>query len=235
VPLLKNTLPPAGWGETGRGFYNYTISESVHRLTDIPTELTIGRVSGGIDASTLPGSPARFSRSLVLFRECTNCATHKRANSRLRLRAGLFRGDGGLRRSGMDKVQVAATCLQNRRRGRRENRSASGIVYSGGSKKGRAFPAVILISGGGVEGGDHDWRNAGVYKSYGRIRGCLRFAASLHPALCSRAVVAERDRRFADLVGTFSPNKRWKLSLDKDTWRFGVLSAGGFCLPPVLG
>jgi hypothetical protein len=54
------------------------------------------------------------------------------------------------------------------------------------AKKGQVFPAVILISGGGVEGGDHDWRNAGVYKSYGRILAASRFAGITFSKLYAR-------------------------------------------------
>src|SRR5262249_53274731 len=33
----------------------------------------------------------------------------------------------------------------------------------------KAHPVVVLISGGGAEGAPRDWRDAGVYQSYGRL------------------------------------------------------------------
>jgi hypothetical protein len=43
------------------------------------------------------------------------------------------------------------------------------------AKPGDRFPGVVLISGGGA--GDHDWRDSGVYISYGKILGASGFTA----------------------------------------------------------
>src|ERR1700730_11026264 len=43
------------------------------------------------------------------------------------------------------------------------------------TKPGNTHPAVILISGGGIDGAPHDFRDAGVYISYGRILAASGF------------------------------------------------------------
>ena len=102
-------------------------------------------------------------------------------------------------------------------------------------KKGQVFPAVVLISGGGVEGGNHDWRNAGVYKSYGRILAASGFAGiSFNKRYApgpSGTLNGIEDLH--DLISYIRQHAA-ELSLDKDHLAFWGFSAGGFLLAPVL-
>jgi acetyl esterase/lipase len=102
-------------------------------------------------------------------------------------------------------------------------------------KKGRVFPAVILISGGGVEGGDHDWRNAGVYKSYGRILAASGFAGIVFNKRYARGPAGTLNgvEDLRDQVG-YIRQHAVELSLDKDRLAYWAFSAGGFLLAPVL-
>jgi acetyl esterase/lipase len=103
-------------------------------------------------------------------------------------------------------------------------------------KKGQVFPAVILISGGGVEGGDHDWRNSGVCKSYGRILAASGFAGITFNRRYARGPAGTLNviEDFGDLV-RYTRQHAVELSLDKDQLAFWGFSAGGFLLAPVLG
>jgi acetyl esterase/lipase len=102
-------------------------------------------------------------------------------------------------------------------------------------KKGQVFPAVILISGGGVEGGDHDWRNAGVYKSYGRILAASGFAGIVFNKRYARGPAGTLNgvEDLRDQVG-YIRQHAVELSLDKDRLAYWAFSAGGFLLAPVL-
>ena len=103
-------------------------------------------------------------------------------------------------------------------------------------KKGQVFPAVILISGGGVEGGDHDWRDAGVYKSYGRILAASGFAGISFNKRYARGPAGTLNgvEDLHDLVGYIRQHAA-ELCLDRDHLAFWGFSAGGFLLAPVLG
>jgi len=138
---------------------------------------------------------------------------------------------------GMDKVQVRRDIVY-------KTVDASGgktdlkldLYLPAAPKKGQVFPAVILISGGGVEGGDHDWRNAGVYKSYGRILAASGFAGISFNKRYARGPAGTLNgiEDFHDLVG-YIRQHAVELSLDKDHVAFWGFSAGGFLLAPVLG
>ncbi|MGB4783086.1 MAG: alpha/beta hydrolase, partial [Candidatus Acidiferrum sp.] len=110
------------------------------------------------------------------------------------------------------------------------------LYLPAGTKKEQAFPAVILISGGGVEGGEHDWRNAGVYKSYGRILAASGFAGITFNKRYARGPVGTLNgiEDLHDLIG-YIRQHAVELSLDKDRLAFWGFSAGGLLLAPVLG
>jgi acetyl esterase/lipase len=103
------------------------------------------------------------------------------------------------------------------------------------TKKGQEFPAVILISGGGIEGGDHDWRNAGVYKSYGRILAASGFMGITFSKRYARGPEGTLNgiEDLHDLV-SYVRQHAVELSLDRDRLAFWTFSAGGFLLAPVL-
>jgi acetyl esterase/lipase len=103
------------------------------------------------------------------------------------------------------------------------------------AKKDAIFPAVILISGGGIEGADHDWRDAGVYKSYGRILVASGFAGIVFNKRYARGPQGTLNgiEDLQDLIRYVRGNAS-ELSVDKDRLAFWAFSAGGFLLAPVL-
>jgi acetyl esterase/lipase len=102
-------------------------------------------------------------------------------------------------------------------------------------KKSASLPAVILISGGGVEASPFDWRDAGVYKSYGSILAASGFAGISFSKRYARGPEGTlrgiEDPR--DLIG-YVRGHAAKLSVDKDRLAFWGFSAGGLLLAPVL-
>ena len=138
---------------------------------------------------------------------------------------------------GMDKVQVRRDIVYKTVEGSAGKTDLKLDLYlPTDAKKGQGFPAVILISGGGVEGGDHDWRNAGVYKSYGRILAASGFAGITFNKRYARGPAGTLNgiADLRDLVG-YLRQHAVELSLDKDHLAFWGFSAGGFLLAPVLG
>jgi len=78
---------------------------------------------------------------------------------------------------GMNKVQVRREIIYktvDTSKGKAELKVD--LYLPAGARTRHAFPAVFLISGGGIEAGAHDWRDAGVYRSYGRILAASGFA-----------------------------------------------------------
>src|SRR5216684_6541842 len=66
--------------------------------------------------------------------------------------------------AGMDKVQVRRDIVYKTVETPKGKADLKLDLYVPASaRKGQTFPAVITISGGGIEGGEHDWRDAGVY------------------------------------------------------------------------
>jgi acetyl esterase/lipase len=108
-------------------------------------------------------------------------------------------------------------------------------LYLPAEVKNAGFPAVILISGGGVEASPFDWRDAGVYKSYGRILAASGFAGISFSKRYARgpegALHGMEDLR--DLVA-YVREHAGELSVDKDRLAFWGFSAGGLLLAPVL-
>jgi acetyl esterase/lipase len=104
-----------------------------------------------------------------------------------------------------------------------------------GAKKGQAFPAVVLISGGGIEGGDHDWRNAGVYQSYGRLLAASGFAGIAFSKRYARGPEGTLNgiEDLNDLVG-YLRQHAGDISVDKDRLAFWGFSGGGLLLAPVF-
>lgn len=135
---------------------------------------------------------------------------------------------------GMDKVEVRRDIVY-------KTVDASGgktvlkldVYLPARTKKEQVFPGVILISGGGL--GDHDWRDAGVYKSYGRMLAASGFVGITFNKRYARGPAGTLDgiEDFHDLVN-FVRQHAAELSLDKDQLAFWAFSAGGFLLAPVL-
>jgi len=103
------------------------------------------------------------------------------------------------------------------------------------AKKEQTLPAVILISGGGIEAGDHDWRNAGVYQSYGRIIAVSGLAGIAFSKRYARGPEGTLNgiEDFNDLLSYLRQHAD-DISVDKDRLAFWGFSAGGLLLAPVL-
>ena len=137
---------------------------------------------------------------------------------------------------GMDKVQVRRDIVYKTVVSGGKTDLKLDLYLPADRRTGQAFPAVILISGGGVEGGDHDWRNAGVYKSYGRILAASGFAGITFNKRYARGPAGTLNgiEDLHDLV-SYIRQHAVGLSLDKDHLAYWGFSAGGFLLAPVLG
>jgi acetyl esterase/lipase len=100
------------------------------------------------------------------------------------------------------------------------------------AKPGDRFPAVVLISGGGA--GDHDWRDSGVYISYGRILGASGFTAVTFSKRYERAMDdSVKLEDFHDLV-RYIRSHAAELRVNADDMAFWAFSGGGLLLGPVV-
>lgn len=136
--------------------------------------------------------------------------------------------------SGMDKTQARTDIVYKSVETPKGKADLKLDLYlPGGAKKGQAFPVVILISGGGIEGSD--WRDAGVYKSYGRILAASGFAGLTFSKRYARGPEGTLSgmEDFHDLIG-FLRQHASEFSVDKDRIAFWGFSGGGLLLAPVL-
>ena len=136
---------------------------------------------------------------------------------------------------GMDKVQVRRDIVYKSvetSKGKAELKLD--LYLPAGAKKGQTFPAVILISGG-IEGGEHDWRNAGVYQSYGRILAASGLAGIAFSKRFARGPEGTLNgiEDFNDLL-TYLRQHSGDISVDKDRLAFRGFSGGGLLLAPVF-
>jgi acetyl esterase/lipase len=99
----------------------------------------------------------------------------------------------------------------------------------------KSFPAVILISGGGIEGAPYDWRDAGVYNSYGRILAASGFVAIAFtkryapgPGGAERGIADTRD------LAAYLREHAFDLHIDKDRFAYWAFSGGGGVLASIL-
>ena len=101
------------------------------------------------------------------------------------------------------------------------------------SAPGKTYPTVVLISGGGVEGAPYDWRDAGVYQSYGRILAASGFVAVAFSKRYARGTThGMEDTR--DLVAYLREHAA-DLHVDQDRFAYWAFSAGGGVLASILG
>src|SRR5262249_46785723 len=103
------------------------------------------------------------------------------------------------------------------------------------AKAEQRFPLVILISGGGLEGAPRDFRDAGVYQSYGRILAASGLAAIPYTKRYSRGPAgttngAEDTRDLVSYVREHAAD----LKIDKDRIALWAFSAGGLMLAPFM-
>jgi acetyl esterase/lipase len=137
---------------------------------------------------------------------------------------------------GMDKVQVRRDIVYKTVEAPNGKAELKLDLYlPAGAKKGQAFPAVVLISGGGIEGGDHDWRNAGVYQSYGRILAASGFVGIAFSKRYARGPEGTLNgiEDLNDLVGYLHQHAD-EVFVDKNPLAFWGFSGGGLLLAHVL-
>ncbi len=138
--------------------------------------------------------------------------------------------------AGMDKVQVRRDIVYKTVETPKGKADLKLDLYVPASaRKGQTFPAVITISGGGIEGGEHDWRDAGVYKSYGRLLAASGFVGINFNKRYARGPEGTLNgiEDLKDLVGYLRQHDT-DLSVDKDRLAFWGFSAGGLLLAAVL-
>jgi acetyl esterase/lipase len=103
------------------------------------------------------------------------------------------------------------------------------------TKQGNAYPAVVLISGGAIEGTPYDFRDADIYVSYGRMLAASGFVGISFNKRYERGpagtLAGNEDVR--DLV-IYLRKHAAELSINKNRIAFWAFSAGGFLLAPVL-
>lgn len=100
---------------------------------------------------------------------------------------------------------------------------------------GKLVPAVILISGGGAENAPYDWRDGGVFQSYGRILAASGLAGISFSKRYARGPQGT-SRGAEDLAGLlrYLASHGAELGVDANRVAFWAFSAGGFLLAPVL-
>jgi dienelactone hydrolase len=103
-----------------------------------------------------------------------------------------------------------------------------------GAKPGERFPAVILISGGGADP-QMDWRNAGVYQSYGKLLAASGFVGIPFTKRYTRGYdgVAQGESDTLDLVRYVRAHNA-ELHVDPDRIGVWVFSGGGLMMAPFL-
>ena len=106
------------------------------------------------------------------------------------------------------------------------------VYIPAGAKAGDKFPAVILISGGGIEGGaGRDWRDAGVYVTYGKLLAASGFVGVPFSKRYARGPegVANGASDVADLIAYLREHAA-ELNVDPERMAVWAFSAGGMLL-----
>jgi acetyl esterase/lipase len=102
------------------------------------------------------------------------------------------------------------------------------------AKAGQTYPAVILISGGGIEGAPYDFRDAGVYNSYGRILAASGFVAIAYSKRYAPGPSAENGIADTRDLGVYLREHAADLHIDKERFAHWAFSAGGGVLAGIL-
>ncbi len=106
------------------------------------------------------------------------------------------------------------------------------IYIPAGAKAADRFPAVVLISGGGIEGGPgRDWRDAGVYVSYGRLLAASGFVGVPFSKRYARGPegIAHGESDLRDLIGHLREHAA-EYNINPDRLAVWAFSGGGLLL-----
>ena len=134
---------------------------------------------------------------------------------------------------GMDKVQVRRDIVYKTAEDPGGKIDLKLDLYTpSGAKATDRFPVVVLISGGGA--GDHDFRDAGIYLSYGRILGASGYVAITFAKRFGRdGDPLQGLTDFNDLVAYIRGHAA-EFHVNPGRMVFWAFSAGGSLLSPVL-
>jgi acetyl esterase/lipase len=104
-----------------------------------------------------------------------------------------------------------------------------------GPKPADRFPAVVLISGGGADDPKHDFRDAGVYLSYGRVLAASGFVAITFNKRYQRGAdgTSHGLEDFNDMV-RYVRDHAAEFHMDPNRMAFWAFSGGGMLLAPSL-
>jgi acetyl esterase/lipase len=137
---------------------------------------------------------------------------------------------------GEDQAQVRRDIVYKSTEGPNGKLNLKLDVYTPrGAKPSDRFPAVVLISGGGAEDPAHDFRDAGVYLSYGRVLAASGFVAITFNKRYQRGAdgTSHGLEDFNDLV-RYVRDHAAELHVDANRVAFWAFSGGGMLLGPAL-
>jgi acetyl esterase/lipase len=134
---------------------------------------------------------------------------------------------------GMDKVEVRRDIVYKTTEVKGAQTRLKFDAYLPADSK--THPVVVLISGGGAEGAPRDWRDAGVYQSYGRLLAASGLVAIPYTKRYARGPVgtANGAEDTRDLLA-YVREHAGELHADKDRIALWAFSAGGLMLAPFL-
>jgi acetyl esterase/lipase len=103
------------------------------------------------------------------------------------------------------------------------------------AKPGETFPFVLLISGGGIEGAPYDWRDAGIYNSYGKILAASGMIGVSFSKRYARGVQGARNGiEDTDAAAAYLVHHATEFHADPSRQAFWAFSAGGLVLSMAL-
>lgn len=134
---------------------------------------------------------------------------------------------------GMEKVEVRRDIVYKSADVKGAQTALKLDVYA--PADGGIHPVVVLISGGGAEGAPRDWRDAGVYQTYGRLLAASGLVAIPYSKRYARgpAGTANGADDTRDLLAYIREHAS-ELHVDKERVALWSFSAGGLMLAPFL-
>jgi acetyl esterase/lipase len=137
---------------------------------------------------------------------------------------------------GEDQVQVRRDIVYKSTEGSAGKLDLKLDVYTPhGAKPDDRFAVVVLISGGGAEDPKHDFRDAGVYLSYGRVLAASGFVAITFNKRYERGAdgTSHGVEDFNDMI-RYLRDHAAEVHIDVNRTAFWAFSAGGMLLSPSL-